>query len=89
MSVAESETPDSLVAAEVRAWMGRRGMRQVQLAAAMEVDEIWVSRKLRGKTRITVEDVYAFADALDCEVAALLPRLDSNQQPFDYLPMAA
>lgn len=71
-----SETPYSLaVAAEVRAWLGRRGLNQRQLAERTGTNEIWISRRLHGKTSIDVEDLAKFALALDVPISDLLPRL--------------
>lgn len=49
---------------------------------------MWVSRRVSGQHLIDVVDLARIAQALNCGVNDLLPRLDSNQQPFDY-PHAA
>ena len=73
------------VAAEVRAWAARRGITQSELAEKMGVTQSWVSRRLRGGQVIDVSDLSRFAKALDVPITALLPRLDSNQQPFGWV----
>lgn len=76
MTVTLSEAYGLAVAAEVRAWAGRRGLNQARLAELLGENEIWVSRRLRNRVHITVEDVARFASVLDCSVAALMPELD-------------
>ena len=73
------------VAAEVRAWAARRGIKQAELALKMGVTQSWVSRRLHGGQVIDVGDLARFARALDVPITELLPRLDSNQQPFGWL----
>lgn len=53
--------------------MARKRWRQSQLAAKLGVSEVWVSRRLTGKTEISLEDLRLFADGFDVEPAALLP----------------
>lgn len=83
-------TPDrfaSLVAAEVRAMMARRGITQTMMAAELDVTQMYVSRRITKSDKrvpIDVEDLAKFAQVLDCSIADLLPRLDSNQQPSDF-----
>ena len=57
------------VITEVKVWMARRRMSQVDVAAAMGVDHTWVGKRLSGKVQVSVDDLLAFADALD--VAAI------------------
>lgn len=42
-----------------------------------------VSRHMRGETPMSVAQLVRYANALGVPMASLLPRLDSNQQPFD------
>lgn len=84
MTIAPAANYRALVAAEIRAWSGRRGYTQAELAERMGVSPSWMSRRLKGSRMIDVEDLALFAKALDVQVTDLLPRLDSNQQPFDY-----
>lgn len=62
------------VAAEIRAWMGRRRINQAALGRALSENEMWVSRRLRGRQPITISDLQRFAEALGVEVADLIPR---------------
>ena len=59
------------VAAEVRAWMARRGVRQESLAAKMGLSQSALSMRLRGRTRWTINDLAAVSEALDVPMAAL------------------
>lgn len=60
------------VAAEVRAWMARRGVRQETLAAQMGLSQSALSMRLRGRTRWTINDLAAVSEALDVPMATLL-----------------
>jgi transcriptional regulator with XRE-family HTH domain len=61
------------VVAEIRAEMGRQQVRYVRLAERLGENEVWVSRKVRGLTPLTMTDLERIATALDVEVADLLP----------------
>ena len=84
MTVAAQVDYRSLVAAEIRAWAARRGIKQVELAARLGESESWVSRRLKGGRMIEVNDLARIASVLGVSVQDLLPRLDSNQQPSGY-----
>jgi transcriptional regulator with XRE-family HTH domain len=60
------------VAAEIRAEMGRQQLRNVALAARMGENEVWVSRKVRGLSPITLTELERFARALDVPITNLL-----------------
>ena len=98
---------NSMVAAEVRAWLARSGKRQADLAAALGVSQSGISHRLRARVAFTLEELATIAEVFDITLAELLgpvilqarrsphtdmvgvgasvrlPRLDSNQQPFD------
>lgn len=40
---------NALVAAEIRAWMGRRELNQADVARKLGENEMWVYRRIRGK----------------------------------------
>lgn len=63
---------NAAVAAEIRAILARRGWKQSQLAQRLGVQEMWVSRRLRGINAITVDDLERIADALGIKPANLL-----------------
>ena len=63
----------SQVAAEIRAWMGRREIRQTQLAASLGVTDQWLSMRLKGRTPIDLNELQRIAWALDVQVVDLLP----------------
>lgn len=69
-------TLSALVAAEVRAQMGRLGVRQNELARRMGENDQWVSSRLKGRTPIDLNDLYRFAKALGIGVYDLLPGPD-------------
>lgn len=60
------------VSEEIRVEMARQRINQVELAARLHVAQPWVSRRLSGKTPITVDDLDRFADALRKPVEALV-----------------
>ncbi len=62
------------VSAEIRALMARRMMTQADLAERLGVSEMWVSRKVRARQVIDLNDLQRIAAALDVTVVDLLPR---------------
>lgn len=76
MTVTVSEAFAVGVTGEIRAWMGRRSLNQARLAELLGENEIWVSRRLRGKVSISVDELARFAMALECSIGALLPPLE-------------
>jgi transcriptional regulator with XRE-family HTH domain len=66
-------TLTSLVAAEVRAWMGRLDVRQSELARRMGETDQWMSMRLKGRTPIDLNELQRIADALDVPLIQLLP----------------
>lgn len=67
----------SAVAAEVRAELARAGIRQADLADLAEISPQALSRKLHGKTPITVEELLRIAAALNLNPSDLLPSYTS------------
>lgn len=61
------------VAAEVRAMMGRRGLRQAHLARRLGKNDVWLSVRLNGRQAIDVNDLQLIAAALGCSILDLLP----------------
>lgn len=82
MSVAVIASYGDAVAAEVRAWMGRRGIRGRGLAELIGKDEIWVSRRVNGKVRMTIDDLALIAQGLDVSISDLLPPVPPGGSPF-------
>lgn len=84
------QTPSRLVAAELRAEMGRQGVTGRELARRLHRDSAWVSRHIGVKAAqaMTLDEVVECTEALGISperfLGALLPRLDSNQQPSGY-----
>ncbi len=64
---------DEAVIEEIRVAMARRRWRQSELARQLGVSEVWVSRRLTGKTDISVGELYRIAEALGVTVFDLLP----------------
>lgn len=62
------------VAEEVRIMLIRKKMKQTDLATKLGVNEMWLSRRLRGVQPLDLNDLAAIAEALDVPVADLLPR---------------
>lgn len=55
---------DRMIAAEIRAAMGRETLSRRALAEKLDVDPMWVSRRLTGQTPFSVEDVVRICEAL-------------------------
>jgi transcriptional regulator with XRE-family HTH domain len=73
VSTREETTLSLAVAEEIRVLLARRMMRQSELAKALGVDDMWVSRKLRGSQKITLDDLALFATGLGVSVIDLIP----------------
>ena len=89
--------PNDLVAANLRAEMGRQRWTGRKMAAALGMTAPYVNRRMSGATPMTAEDMVMFADLIGIPVTRLflgmqkgpaggaagpsLPELDSNQQP--------
>ncbi len=59
-----NESPTECVAANVRSVMARQRISQTELASALGMRQQSLSRRLQGKTPITVDEAYAMAAAL-------------------------
>lgn len=66
-------TLTTLVAAEIRAWMGRLDVRQSELARRMGETDQWMSMRLKGRTPIDLNELQRIADALGVSIVQLLP----------------
>lgn len=68
-------TKSELIAAEIRAELGRRSKTNAWLAAQLDVSEMWVSRRLRADQvqEISDEELERIAEALGVPVATFLP----------------
>lgn len=64
--------PAGAVAANICAELARTGMTRAALARALGHNEMWVSRRLVGRTRITVDELMRIADAIGVPVVSLL-----------------
>ena len=53
------------VLGEIRAWMGRRGLSQSDVARATGVAPSWMSKRLSGDVELSVQDLFDIAEALD------------------------
>jgi transcriptional regulator with XRE-family HTH domain len=77
-----------LAIAEIRAEMGRKRINQTAMARRLSEAPPWVSRRLNEEVPMTLTDLERIMGALQMPLGgflrvALLPRLDSNQQPAD------
>lgn len=68
-----SATLTDLVAAEIRAQMGRLNVRQRELARRLGENDQWVSTRVNGRTPINLNELHRFAQALEVGVYDLLP----------------
>lgn len=93
------------VGLEIKSWLARRELRQVDLAQALGLSQGAVSQRLMGRVSFSMEELILVTGLLEVTLADLLgsgllnaqgprsaprneglsklPRLDSNQQPFD------
>lgn len=68
------------LAAEVRAWMGRRGLRQVDIAQAIGVTQTQISARLRGQIPFTFEQLIKIAAVMDITLSELLGERILNEK---------
>lgn len=59
---------------EISAMIGRRRMNQAALARALDVKPMWVSDRMTGRVRLSLDDLARIAHALNVNVVDLLPR---------------
>lgn len=57
---------------EIRAELARRRLRQSDLARMLGRTDVWVSSRLTGQTRMSVQDLRDIAGALGVTVSGLL-----------------
>ena len=68
----KDETQERLSAVAAEGYEGKK-MNNTEIARQLGVTEPTVSRMLSGKTRMTVDQLYAFADILGLRARDLLP----------------
>jgi transcriptional regulator with XRE-family HTH domain len=66
-------TLSARVADEVRAMIYRKNLNKSELARRLGVSHTWVTNRLAGHQQIGLDELERIADALDVEVADLLP----------------
>lgn len=71
-STKRGSDPASMVAANVRRAMRRRGYTGVQMASALGMPQSSWSRRETGKTPLTVDELIDVAEVLDEDPGALL-----------------
>ncbi|AZL07539.1 helix-turn-helix domain-containing protein [Brevibacterium aurantiacum] len=78
-------TANLKVSSEVRAWLARRGLKQLWLAELLGVGQSAVSKRLRGALPFTAPELMMIANALDISLAELLGELvnEKNPHPMD------
>jgi transcriptional regulator with XRE-family HTH domain len=62
------------IAEEVRSLMGRRRMRDIELARLLGRSHTYMYRRLSGETAFDADDLELIARALDVKIVDLLPR---------------
>lgn len=76
--ITRDNTLNNQVAGEIRAWMGRREMTQADVARALDENEMWVMRRIRGRQAMTIEDLQRIAAVLRVSVLDLFPPNTTN-----------
>jgi transcriptional regulator with XRE-family HTH domain len=66
------------VLTEIKVWMARRRLSQVELAKRMGVGTTWVNKRLTGEVATSVEDLGRFAVALGVPAAEFF--VDASSQ---------
>jgi transcriptional regulator with XRE-family HTH domain len=63
------------VAAEFRAHAGRRGLSQTQIADALGVSRMWVSRRMRGDDSMSLSDFASLCFILETTPVEVLSQV--------------
>lgn len=69
-----SESLADHVATQLRVEMARQAINALALAGRIGVSEMWVSRRMRGKTQVTMADLERIAVALDVPLTTFVPQ---------------
>lgn len=76
------------VLVEIKVWMARRDVTQVELAKRLGVAQSWVSKRLNGVVALTVEDMARIAVALNVppwEFMRPAPQVTSNSSATELM----
>lgn len=65
-----------IVAGNIRAELARADISQVKAAAALGVTEMWISRRLKGRTPLDANDIALFARYLGVPVSTFFETID-------------
>lgn len=68
-----TQTLTAYVAGELRAEMARQDVSATELAGRLGVSDVWVGRRVKGKTAMTIEDLERCATALGVSFYQFLP----------------
>ncbi len=71
------------LAANVRAEMARRSVRQITVAGHLRMSQAAVSRRLSGETEFSVSELVAVAGLLGVTPASLLPQETASDTDRD------
>ncbi|RKO66357.1 MULTISPECIES: helix-turn-helix domain-containing protein [Desulfofundulus] len=67
------------VGSKIRMLRQKSKLTQAELAAKLGISQAEVSRMERGRTAVTVQDLYKISSALDVPVTALLDEADFHK----------
>lgn len=67
----DAAPPSARVAATVRAELARQGFRQVDVAARLGISQETLSRRLRGRVALNVDELHALAGILEMDPVSL------------------
>jgi transcriptional regulator with XRE-family HTH domain len=77
---------DKLLGAQIRVRRNAIGLSQEALAAAIGVTFQQIQKYEKGVNRVSASTLFRIADALEVDVASLMPRTSGRKKPDD--PMA-
>jgi transcriptional regulator with XRE-family HTH domain len=78
--VIDAETREFRLAmsAEIRAWMGRRGLNIQETSAAIGINRMGLSRRLSGDVAFDADDLLGLARLFGCDIDEFLPAGDNH-----------
>jgi hypothetical protein len=76
----------SLVIIEISAMIGRRRTNQAALARAIGKGSMWLSDRMTGRVRLTIDDLALIASGLQVNLVDLLPSAQRERVTVGYPP---
>ena len=77
----DASNPRQMVAAEIRALLGRRGMSQSQLSQVIGISQPQLSKRLKGLIPFDLDELVLLADYFGVSVGSLFGEMTNTPRP--------